>query len=272
MGFRDTLTGVQDTAKGTSLIMKGDLFNGMLTLGMGIGDLASGFYNLIIPALGKMKLATLAQTASAKAAAVGSKIWAAGQWILNTAFLASPITWIVLGIVALIAVIVLIARKTDWFSQAWRASWGWIKKAASNSWEFIKKIPGWIGTAFRKVADFISLPFRTAFNLIARAWNNTIGRLSWTVPGWVPGIGGNSISVPRLPTFHAGGTVPGVTGAPTMALLQAGEKVTSIAGSGGGDGVVYVRGDGFVDALISSIAARVSRRGGSGTVLGLKGL
>jgi hypothetical protein len=176
----------------------------------------------------------------------------------------------VVGIVALIAVIVLIARKTDWFSRAWRAAWSWVKSAAAGTWDYLKKIPGWIGSAFSKVAGFISAPYRAAFNAIATAWNNTVGRLSWTVPGWVPGIGGNSISVPHLPTFHAGGVVPGVPGTPTVALLQAGEHVSSIAGSGGG-GRVMLGSDGtrLGDALVTLIAETVARKGGRPERLGI---
>ena len=232
----------------------------------------TGVMDLGVFAANNFKLASAAQAVQTGVTSAATKAAAAAQWIMNTALLASPITWIVVGIVALIAVIVLIAKKTDWFSTAWRASWKWIRSAASNTWDFIKKIPGWIGTAFRKVADFVSLPFRTAFNMIARAWNNTIGRLSWSVPGWVPIIGGNSISVPNLPTFHAGGVVPGVTGRPTMVMAQGGERIPSLASNvGGAGGMVYVRGDGLVDALIEAIAARVGRgRGGDPAALGLR--
>jgi hypothetical protein len=232
----------------------------------------TGVMDLGVFATNNFKLASAAQAVQTGVTSAATKTAAAAQWLMNTALLASPITWIVIGIVALIAVIVLIAKKTDWFSQAWRASWKWIKSSASNTWDFIKKIPGWIGTAFRKVADFISLPFRTAFNLIARAWNNTIGRLSWTVPSWIPGIGGNSISVPHLPTFHAGGVVPGITGRPTMVMAQGGERIPSLASNvGGGGQIVYVRGDGLVDALIEAIAAKIGRgRGGDPAALGLR--
>lgn len=174
----------------------------------------------------------------------------AAQWAWNVAQLASPTTWIILAIVALIAVIVLIATKTDWFSKAWRASWDWIKKAASSAWDFIKKIPGWIGTAFAKVADFITAPFRFAFNKIADLWNNTIGALHFSLPDWIPGIGGKSIDVPNIPKFHSGGVVPGMPGQEVLAILQAGETVTPAGRSaprGGGRGgtlkVIVVGGD-----------------------------
>jgi hypothetical protein len=195
----------------------------------------------------------------------------AAQWAWNAAQLASPTTWIILAIVALVAVIVLIATKTDWFQRAWSASWKWIKNAASNTWDFLKKIPGWIGTAFRAVANFITAPFRAAFNAVARAWNNTIGRLSWSVPGWIPGIGGQSISAPRLPTFHQGGKVPGAPGQEVMAMLQAGETVTSTAGSvGGGEQWIRVDLGELGDALLEPIARAMSRRGGRAIALGIK--
>lgn len=238
MGFRDTLTGVQDSMKGTSLIAKGDLFNGFLTLGMGVGDLGSGFYNFLIPAFAKAKTAVLG---------------------LNLTFLSSPIFWVIAAVVLLVAAIVLIATKTDWFQRAWRAAWGWIKDAASNTWEWLKKLPGWIGSAFATVANAITAPFRWAFNFIADAWNHTIGRLSWTVPGWVPFIGGNTISVPNLPKFHSGGVVPGVPGSEQLALLQAGERVET-RGAGGGD-VVHVVVKIDRDTLLDVIA-KGNRRGG----------
>lgn len=270
-GFSDTLTGTADIAAGTGQIMKGNLFEGFVTVGQGAADLAGGFADFLIPALQKTKIATLASAAASKVAAAGSKVWAAAQWVMNSAMWASPITWIIAGIIAIVAIIVLIVKKTDWFSRAWQASWSWIKKAASNTWDFIKKIPGWIGTAFAKIATFISAPYRKAFNLIADAWNNTIGRLSWSVPGWVPGIGGNTISVPNLPHFHAGGTVPGVVGTPQVAVLQAGERVSSIASRGSGD-FIPIGSDGtrLGDTLVSLIREAVAKKGGRPGQLGLK--
>jgi len=243
MGFRDTLTGLQDGAQGIKKAAAGDWgFETLLLLGFGLGDLASGMVNAVIPAV---------------------KALTSAQWLNNLAFLASPITWIIVGITALIAVIVLIALKTDWFSKAWRASWGWIKRAASNTWDFLKKIPGWTAQAFAKVAEFITAPYRAAFNMIASAWNATIGRLSWTVPAWVPGIGGNTISVPHLPHFHSGGVVPGTPGSEQLAVLQAGERVST---RGGGDRAVieiHSGGTQLDDLLVEVLSRAVRRRGGN---------
>jgi phage-related protein len=266
MGFRDTITGVQDSMTGLKNIAsgKGSLADGLLTLGMGVGDLASGFYNFLIPALASSKAGTLAQAAAGKVAAGASKVWAAGQWLLNTALLASPITWIVVGIVALVAVIVLIATKTNWFQRAWGAAWGAIRSTASAAWGFIRQIPGWIGSAFSGIASSISGPFRSAFNFIASAWNNTVGGLSFSIPSWVPGIGGNSFGVPRIPYFHSGGVVPGVVGTNVLAMVQAGERVGSVASRGGGDRVVVnVAGRQVADALLDDLRGAIRTRGGS---------
>ena len=188
----------------------------------------------------------------------------AAQWAWNVAQLASPTTWIIIAIMALIGVIVLIATKTDWFQKAWSASWGWIKGAASSTWEFIKKIPGWIGTAFEKIAGFISAPFRAAFNFVSDAWNNTVGKLSWSVPSWVPFIGGNTISVPQLPKFHTGGTVPGTPGQEVPILALAGEEVTP-PGHGGEPMVLELRSGGSAldDLLLEIMRRAIKVRGGN---------
>jgi phage-related protein len=264
------IIGVHDVIDGTATIMQGPGKQGIVAYIQGWADLAGGAAPLILT-LAETKFATIAQTVASKAAAVGTKIWAGAQWLMNTALLASPITWIIVGIVALIAVIVLIATKTTWFQTIWRNVWRGVTAAASASWDFIRKIPGWIGSAFSRVAGFITAPYRAAFNGIARMWNNTVGRLSFTVPGWIPGIGGNSFSVPRLPTFHSGvGRVPGPVGQNVVAMLQGGEEVRSVASSSGAGGVVYVQGDGIVGALVDAIAAEVRARGGRPEHIGLK--
>lgn len=262
------IIGVHDVIDGTATIMQGPGKQGIVAYLQGWADLAGGIAPMA-EYLAQTRIGTLAQAAAQKVAAVGAKAWAGAQWLMNSALLASPITWIIVGIVALIAVIVLIATKTDWFQRAWRASWGWIRKAAADTWNFIKQIPGWIGNAFSRVASAISGPFRSAFNYVARAWNNTIGRLSWSVPSWVPIIGGNSISVPNLPTFHAGGTVPGGPGRTVVAALQGGEKVMSAASADGGGQPIRISENTLAGVLVRTIRDAVSSQGGDPDVLGI---
>lgn len=72
----------------------------------------------------------------------------------------------------------------------------------SEVFDKIKKFfdsPSWSG-----LADIISTPFKYAFNAIAKLWNNTVGKLSFKVPDWVPGMGGKGWDVPDIPTFARG--------------------------------------------------------------------
>jgi TP901 family phage tail tape measure protein len=58
--------------------------------------------------------------------AVAMGIFAIATWAVNAAMLANPVTWIILGIIALIAVIVLIIVKWDEIAAATSTAWDWI--------------------------------------------------------------------------------------------------------------------------------------------------
>lgn len=224
------------------------------------------------------------------ASSVATGVATAAQWLWNVAMTANPIGLIIVAIAALVAGIVWVATQTDWFGKLWKAIWGgivayfqfvigfyqgaWKAIWAGGSWliDQIKKIPGLIGSAFSNIYGIVTAPFRMAFNAVAGLWNGTIGRLSWTIPSWVPGVGGNSIRAPRLPTMHSGGTIPGAPGSNVLAILQAGETIGSRSASGGGADIV-IRGDGtrLAGALVELIAGAVRAAGGRPQVLGIAG-
>lgn len=281
------LIGVHDVIDGTATIMQGPGKQGIVAYIQGWADLAGGLAPLIL-SLAETKVATLATAAAQKVAAVGAKVWAAGQWVLNAALSANPIGLVVIAIAALVAIFVLAWTHSETFRKivigAWNGIkaaavavggwfkdtlWPWIKGVGDRIGDLFRRIPQLIKSAFSGLFNILTAPYRAAFNFIADAWNHTIGSLHWTIPGWVPGIGGNSISVPNLPHFGSGGIVPGVFGEPVPIMAHAGEEVRT---SGGGRGdTVYVRGDGLVDAIIEAIAGEVRRRGGDPGILGLGG-
>ena len=59
------------------------------------------------------KVSMVASKAAMLASAVATKVAAAAQWVLNSAFWACPITWIIAGIIALVAAAVLIYKNWD---------------------------------------------------------------------------------------------------------------------------------------------------------------
>ncbi len=259
------LIGVHDVIDGTATIMQGPGKQGIVAYVQGWADLAGGLAPLLI-SLAETKFAVVGNTIAMAAHATwtgivkaATVVWTGVQWLLNAALTANPIGLVIVAIAALVAIVVLIATKTTWFQTAWNASWGWIKRTAMDVWDWLKELPDKIGSVFAKVAGFIATPYRVGFNLIADAWNNTIGRLSWTVPGWVPFIGGNTISVPKLPHFHSGGVVPGAPGTEMLAVLEAGERIIP-RGSGGG-GAVTVRFAGDSDSAFATAFARLVREG-----------
>ena len=101
-----------------------------------------------------------------------------------------------------------------------------IKTGISTVWGFFQTAKDIIGGVFSNIADAISGPFKTAFNFISDAWNNTVGKLSWSVPGWVPIIGGNKIEAPKLPRFADGGIFnTGISGGSGLAVLHDNEMI-----------------------------------------------
>jgi len=68
--------------------------------------------------------------------------------------------------------------------------------------DFIVGIPDKIRTGFETVANIMTAPFRVAFNGIATLWNSTVGKLSFSIPSWVPGVGGKGWDVPDMPTVQ----------------------------------------------------------------------
>ena len=113
----------------------------------------------------RIQLAALSvQTAIVSAA---TKAYAVVQAILNSAFLASPITWIVIGIIALVAAIVLIATKTTWFQDIWAAAWGGIKDAAAAVWD-------WLSGAATAVFQFIATVIKAYINIYIAIFNGLV--------------------------------------------------------------------------------------------------
>lgn len=69
---------------------------------------------------------------------------------------------------------------------------------------WFEKIPRYISIAFTVMKDIIVAPFKVAFNTISWLWNNTIGKLKFNIPSWVPGIGGKGFEAPQLPYLAKG--------------------------------------------------------------------
>ena len=197
-----------------------------------------------------LSLAKVAQLAGAAATGIAS----AATWAFNAALLANPLTWIVLGIVALIAALVLLVKH-----------WDTVKRVVKD---FFDRYGNYVLAALAVVAPFIAVPL-----LIAKNWSRIVEivggiwyRVNDTVRGWIqaiidfvrelpgrvvgilkdipgmiadairdiPGLGG-AIKVfteiaDRIP-FAKGGIVPGPLGRPVPAIIHGGEMVLPVGAS-----------------------------------------
>lgn len=109
------------------------------------------------------------------AAAIG--VMVAVQWAWNAALALSPVTWIVLGIIALIAVIVYLATKTQFFQTIWSAVWGFMKRV--GAW-FAGPFAGFfvaVGNKIAGMAKWVWNAMQTYFGF----WWGLLGKLK----GWV---------------------------------------------------------------------------------------
>jgi hypothetical protein len=120
---------------------------------------------------------------------------------INVAMALNPIGLIVIGVIALIAGLAIAYKKFEGFRNIVDGVFGAIK------W--------WISNVVIPQFNLMLTVFKTIFNGIASVWNNTIGKFSFTVPSWVPGIGGKGFAMPDIPMLAAGGIVTG----PTLAMI-----------------------------------------------------
>ncbi len=92
----------------------------------------------------------------------------------------------------------------DAIRQAVTIAYNWVSDKVNGIINFFRNLGGNIGNAISGVSTTISAPFKTAFNAISNFWNSTAGKLSFTAPDWVPGLGGKGFSMPKLPTLYTG--------------------------------------------------------------------
>jgi hypothetical protein len=170
------------------------------------------------------------------AAALGAI--AASIIAINVAMALNPISLIAIGVIALVAALVAAYQRFEAVRTVVDAVFGGLRWYVSNAIEAFKDMLGVV---------------RAVFNGIATAWNNTVGKLKFTVPGWVPGIGGKGFDMPDIPMLANGGIVTG----PTLAMIgEAGPEAVipldRMGSMGGGDVNIYVQGadpNAVVDAL-----------------------
>lgn len=159
-GFYDTIGGTRDAlaAWNDESLSTTDR---LVALGQAGADLAGGLTAFVIPALQTM-WTTLTTTVIP------------AVWSFTTALLANPITWIVLGIGALIGILYLLGVRWEDIKNIFSTVVGWIRDRWNDLMGWFSGVPAWFGRIFSAVGDAISAAFKGALNWV-------IDRLNWLV-------------------------------------------------------------------------------------------
>lgn len=162
---------------------------------------------------------------------------------------------------------------------------GWFSRLPENVGNIVGAVVGWfaglpkrVGDVVGGIVDILTAPFRTAFNAIAGLWNDSIGKLSFQAPDWVPGIGGKGFSMPKLPMlakgvegFEGGFAITGEKG-PELAYWPRGTNIMSHddmkealrgkSGGGSGDLNIHFHGPVYMrdEAEVEDVAGRLARQ------------
>ncbi|MEC4838178.1 phage tail protein [Mycobacteroides chelonae] len=94
--------------------------------------------------------------------------------------------------------------------------WNWLVTKASEVWTgvrekftamvtFVKGLPGAITNAAKGMWDGLKNGLLDALRWIADKWNRMTDALSFTIPEWIPEIGGKQWHLPKAPQFDIGG-------------------------------------------------------------------
>jgi hypothetical protein len=157
---------------------------------------------------------------------------AASIMAVNLAMALNPFSLIAIGVVAVGAALVTAYNKFEGF-----------RNIVDNVFGALRF---WINNVTIPALNGLLAVFKTVFNGMAMLWNNSIGRLSFKFPSFVPGFGGKGFDVPNIPMLAEGGIVNKATLAvigeagpeAVVPLSRAGEF-----GMGGGNNVtIHVNG------------------------------
>jgi hypothetical protein len=162
---------------------------------------------------------------------------------VNIAMALNPFSLIAIAVVGLGALLVTAYKKFEPFKTVVDAVFGGIKF--------------WINNVTIPAFEAMYTVAKTIFNGIAKIWNNTFGKLSFNIPGWVPGIGGKGFDVPNIPMLAEGGIVTG----PTLAMIGEGNGPEAVIplnrmgefGMGGGGGITINVNGGDPQAVVDAL-------------------
>jgi hypothetical protein len=187
---------------------------------------AYAIYNGVLKAVAFAQAVMAARTALQNGATIAGTV---AQWGFNAALLANPITWVVVGVTALIAALVWFFTQTKIGQKAWSSFTSFLGSSVKNIGKWFGDVFHGIGSAVKTVFSGIGGVVKGYFNAWIGLINhiiNALNSLSIDIPDWVPVFGGQhwGVNIPTIPALADGGFVT----KPTTALIgEAGPEVVT---------------------------------------------
>lgn len=209
-------------------------------------------------AIAGIATAILAVNFAMKAWTAATTAFTAVQAAFNAVMALNPIFLMVAAVVAVGAALVVLQMKFNIFGKALEA----VGAVASALWDGMKAGFAGVVTVVSGYVNGLVAIYKGLFNGIASVWNNTVGKLSFKIPGWVPVIGGSGFDVPDIPMLADGGIVNG----PTLAMIgeRGPEAVVPLTGNNtpnmGNNITINVNG-GDPNAVVSALRAYMRTNG-----------
>jgi hypothetical protein len=207
-------------------------------------------------AIAGIATAILAVNFAMKAWTAATTAFTAVQAAFNAVMALNPIFLLVALFVAVGAALVILQLKFNIFGKVFEG----VGKIAGTVFDGIKTGFGVVVDAVTGYVKTLVAIYKGLFNGIASIWNSTVGKLSFKIPGWVPGLGGKGFDVPEIPMLAEGGIVNG----PTLAMIgEAGPEAViplNRAGALGNNITINVNG-GDPNSVVAALRTYMRQNG-----------
>jgi hypothetical protein len=256
--FEDVMFALAQTTGGAAADAAETTAGKFARLKLGFDETKESIGAALLPAVEKLlpylqKFATWAQDNPQTFMIIAGALAAIATSIvaINIAMALNPIGLIAIGVISLIAGLAVAYKRFEGFREIVDAVFGGIK------W--------WVQNVIIPQFNLMLTVFKSIFNGIASVWNNTIGKFSFTVPSWVPGIGGKGFSMPDIPMLANGGIVTG----PTLAMIGEGRGPEAVIpldrmgefGMGGGTTVNINVNGGDPQSVVNALRTYMRQNG-----------
>lgn len=149
-----------------------------IVLGLGIFLVVAGGVIGVVGTVGKVFIAASTAIGFVKTAVMG----------MNTAFLACPVTWVILGIVALIAVFAILWNKSEAFRNFWLGLWEKVRSAAVQAWASIQPQLQELRQSFQKLWDALQPVFEILGVLLGTVLTVAVGVFVGAIQGIIAAL------------------------------------------------------------------------------------